>query len=119
MPNSNATANIKFDLLPLDNQRLANLCGPVNQNIRQLEEYFDVQINCRSNQFEVSGNGRSLKKVKNTVQTLYNVAGHESLSPATVQLYLTDNVGDNSIPEKLDNEADENAEAGYGNDTEK
>lgn len=113
MPNSNATANIKFDLLPLDNQRLANLCGPVNQNIKQLEEYFDVQINCRSNQFEVSGDGRSLKKVKNTVQTLYNVAGHESLSPATVQLYLTDNVGDNSLPEKSDNQADENTEAGY------
>jgi len=88
------TTNIKFDLLPLDNQRLANFCGPVNQNIQQLEEYYGVKINCRSNQFEVSGDGRRLKQVKNTIQTLYNVAGHETLSPETVQLYLNDNVGD-------------------------
>ena len=107
MLGSNASTNIKFDLLPLDNQRLANLCGPVNQNIQQLEEYYGVKINCRSNQFEVSGDGRRLKKVKNTIQTLYNVAGHEALSSATVQLYLNDNVGDAST-KNLDEESDLN-----------
>jgi len=84
---------IQFELIPADNQRLVNLCGPVNQHIHQLEEYYDVKINCRSNHFEVSGDGRRLKTVKNAIQTLYNVAGHESLSPATVQLYLNDDVG--------------------------
>jgi len=86
-------STIKFELAPADNQRLANLCGAVNQHIHQLEKYYDVKINCRSNQFEVSGNGRRLKTVKNAIQTLYNVAGHESLSPATVQLYLSDDIG--------------------------
>ena len=94
---SDTNTTIEFDLLPLDNQRLANLCGPVNQNIQQLEEYYDVKINCRSNQFEISGDGRRLKKVKNAIQTLYNVAGHEALSSATVQLYLNDNVDDNAM----------------------
>ena len=87
------TSAIQFELTPADNQRLVNLCGPVNQHIHQLEEYYDVKINCRSNHFEVSGDGRRLKTVKNAIQTLYNVAGHESLSPATVQLYLNDDVG--------------------------
>jgi phosphate starvation-inducible PhoH-like protein len=32
--------------------------------------------------------------VKSLLQTLYNVAGHETLSPAIVQLYLNDNVED-------------------------
>ncbi|RKZ60542.1 MAG: hypothetical protein DRQ44_12625, partial [Gammaproteobacteria bacterium] len=41
--------------------------------------------------------GRQLKSVKNVIQTLYNVAGHEKLSPATVQLYLNDNVKDKSF----------------------
>jgi len=85
-------SSIQFELKPVDNQRLANLCGPLNQNLRQIEAYYEVKINCRSNQFEVSGQGRSLKKVKNAIQTLYNVAGHENLSPATVQLYLNDNI---------------------------
>ena len=91
---SSTAISINFELLPVDNQRLVNLCGPVNKHLTQIEDYYDVKINCRSNHFEISGPGRSLKTVKNVLQTLYNVAGHETLSPATVQLYLNDNVED-------------------------
>ena len=69
-PESQVSPNIstiQFELEPADNQRLANLCGPVNKHLHQLEEFYKVNINCRSNQFEVSGNGRSLKKVKNAI----------------------------------------------------
>ncbi|MBE9560157.1 MAG: PhoH family protein [Proteobacteria bacterium] len=90
---SNVTS-IQFELTPADNQRLVNLCGPVNQYLHQIEDYYDVKISCRSNQFEISGDGRRLKTVKNTIMTLYNVAGHETLSAETVQLYLNDNTGD-------------------------
>ena len=91
---SSTAISINFELLPVDNQRLVNLCGPVNKHLTQIEDYYGVKINCRSNHFEISGAGRSLKTVKNILQTLYNVAGHETLSPATVQLYLNDNVED-------------------------
>lgn len=91
---SSDTTSIQFELTPVDNQRLQNLCGPLHQHLRQIEAFYEVKINCRSNQFEVSGPGQHLKKVKNAIQTLYNVAGHEILSPATVQLYLNDNVED-------------------------
>ncbi len=91
---SATTVSINFELLPVDNQRLVNLCGPVNKHLTQIEEYYDVKINCRSNHFEISGAGQRLKTVKSVLQTLYNVAGHETLSPATVQLYLNDNVED-------------------------
>jgi len=87
-----AISSIQFDLLPVDNQRLANLCGPANQNIDHLQDFYDVKIKCRSNQFEITGKGRLLKTVKSVIQTLYNVAGNEALSPATVQLYLNDNI---------------------------
>lgn len=90
---SNVTS-IQFELTPADNQRLVNLCGPVNQYLHQIEDYYDVKISCRSNQFEISGNGRRLKTVKNAILTLYNVAGHEALSAEAVQLYLNDNTGD-------------------------
>ncbi len=86
--------NIQFELTPADNQRLANLCGPVNKNLQQIEDFYDVKINCRGSQFEIGGEGRRLKTVKSAIQTLYNVAGHETLSAATVQLYLNDNVED-------------------------
>ena len=48
-------ANIQFELTPVDNQRLANLCGPVNKHLQQIEDFYDVKISCRSNQFEISG----------------------------------------------------------------
>ncbi len=85
------TSSIQFELTPADNKRLANLCGPVNKHLHQIEAFYGVKINCRSNQFEVTGEGRRLKMVKNIILTLYNVAGHDALSPATVQLYLNDN----------------------------
>ncbi len=91
---SSNISSIQFELTPADNQRLVNLCGPVNKHLNQIEEFYNVKINCRSNQFEISGEGRRLKAVKNIILTLYNVAGHEMLSPATVQLYLNDNSGD-------------------------
>lgn len=93
-------SNIQFELTPADNQRLVNLCGPVNQYLHQIEDYYDVKINCRSNQFEISGEGRRLKSVKNTLLTLYNVAGHETLSAETVQLYLNDHTQDDRVKAK-------------------
>ena len=98
---SATTVSINFELLPLDNQRLVNLCGPVNKHLTQIEDYYDVKINSRSNHFEISGAGQRLKTVKSVLQTLYNVAGHETLSPATVQLYLNDNVED-ELAESID-----------------
>ncbi len=94
---SPGVSTIQFELTPLDNSRMANLCGPVNKHISQIEDFYKVKINCRSNQFEISGDGRILKTVKSAIQTLYNVAGHEALSAATVRLYLNDNVEDDLV----------------------
>ena len=105
---SNVTS-IQFELTPADNQRLLNLCGPVNQHLQQIEDYYEVKISCRSNQFEISGDGRRLKTVKNTILTLYNVAGHETLSAETVQLYLNDHAEDDFTKVKAaDFEDDDN-----------
>jgi phosphate starvation-inducible PhoH-like protein len=106
----NESSTIQFELLPLDNQRLAALCGPVNQNLRQLEEFYKVKISCRSNHFEISGDGRLLKTVKNAIQTLYNVAGHQALTPTVVQLYLNDDF-DETYSAKLSAEEDQDDDA--------
>jgi phosphate starvation-inducible PhoH-like protein len=104
-----AVSSIQFELTPADNQRLLNLCGPVNKHMHQLEDFYDVKINCRSNLFEITGEGRRLKTVKNAILTLYNVAGHEVLTPATVQLYLNDNIDDDPLKVvTADSEDDDN-----------
>lgn len=103
-PDNQASSSIQFELAPIDNERLVNLCGPVNQHLRQIEEYYGVKVSCRSNRFEVNGDGRQLKAVKNVIRTLYNVAGHEKLSSADVQLYLNDNTEQQST--ELEAESD-------------
>lgn len=113
---SSNTSSIQFELTPADNQRLANLCGPVNKHLHQIEAFYGVKINCRSNQFEVTGEGRRLKMVKNIILTLYNVAGHDALSPATVQLYLNDNTeGEREKSSSTESETENDSTAGIKN----
>jgi len=100
----------------MDNQRLVNLCGPVNQHLRQLEAFYDVKISNRSNRFEVSGDGRLLKTVKSAIQTLYNVAGHDVLSPSSVQLYLNDHVDNRPLPTSREKVSSKQAEESGSSD---
>ena len=46
---------IEITLHPVDNLRLANLCGALDENIRQIETAFDVTISRRGERFTVHG----------------------------------------------------------------
>lgn len=100
------SVSIHFELLPIDNNRLANLCGQFNEHLHQISDYFKVDVACRSNHFEVRGAGRYLKPVKTLIQTLYNVAGHEPLTPVMVQLYLNDNVVSRDEPQSINDDSE-------------
>ena len=42
-------------LEPLDNERLANLCGALDENLRQIETAYDVVLARRGERFRGSG----------------------------------------------------------------
>ena len=44
-----------FSPEPQDNTRLANLCGPMDENIRQIEAALDIEINRRGGKFILTG----------------------------------------------------------------
>ena len=46
---------IQIILEPEDNNRLLNLCGPLNSNLKEIELRFDVEINQRGNSFNFLG----------------------------------------------------------------
>lgn len=95
--------SLDFDLTPEDNSRLANLCGQFNEHLHQVEKYFDVDIDCRSNHFQIHGQSDNSKAAMNTIKALYDVADKEVLAPSTVQLYLNDgneNIG-GDVAEKI------------------
>ena len=95
--------SLNFDLLPVDNERLANLCGKFNENLNQLEKYFDVGIDCSSNRFHISGEEDSSIATMQLIKKLYSVADKEVLVPAVVQLYLNES-GEDEMTEDIKGE---------------
>jgi phosphate starvation-inducible PhoH-like protein len=82
--------NPGFELRPQDNARLANLSGQFNQNLHQLEHFFDVGIDCRGNQFQIRGSKENAKAAMEAIETLYKFTEKEILTTASVQLYLAE-----------------------------
>ncbi|MGL5288519.1 MAG: PhoH family protein, partial [Aeromonas sp.] len=52
---SRHTATLNLHLEPADNQRLASLCGPFDDNIKQLARRLGVEINYRDSHFQLAG----------------------------------------------------------------
>jgi len=76
-----------FTLEPLDNQRLANLCGQFDEHLRQLEQRFSVEINNRGHQFRVIGLTHAVQSVTGVLNQLYSATTDEALSPDRVHLF--------------------------------
>jgi len=66
---------LQFDLEPLDNQRLANLCGPMDENLRQIETALEVAIARRSEHFSVQGAQAEL--AREVLQDFYREAKND------------------------------------------
>jgi phosphate starvation-inducible PhoH-like protein len=56
----NDTVNLSFE--PVDNARLANLCGAFDENLRQIEIALEVNIARRGERFTISGAQASLAR---------------------------------------------------------
>ena len=76
----------EFDLEPSDNARLANLCGPLDENLRLLEARLDVQIRRRGNSFRVLG--ANAGSAEDMLQELFALAKEEEVTPERVHLAL-------------------------------
>ncbi|MDE2201817.1 MAG: PhoH family protein [Burkholderiaceae bacterium] len=70
-----------------DNTRLQNLCGPLDENLRQIEQALDVTINRRGSKFTVRG--ANAQGAANALETFYNSA-REPLSVDDIQLGLVE-----------------------------
>ncbi|MDQ5891673.1 MAG: phosphate starvation-inducible protein PhoH, partial [Pseudomonadota bacterium] len=58
-------------LEPADNQRLLSLCGPFDDNIKQLERRLGIEINRRDNQFKLVGKSLLTQAAADILQRLY------------------------------------------------
>ncbi|QTE87551.1 PhoH family protein [Shewanella algae] len=58
-------------LEPADSRRLASLCGPFDDNIKQLERRVGVEISYRNNHFQIVGQPRNCLTANNLLKQLY------------------------------------------------
>lgn len=78
-------AEISFT--PVDNQRLANLCGALDENLRQIETALDVSIARRGERFTIEGKALQTRTASKLLQRLYDGA-RDHLPLEDVQLAL-------------------------------
>src|SRR5881396_892324 len=64
----------EFALTPLDNRALANLCGPLDANLRQIEAALDVAITHRGGAFTVSGSPTQTRLAAEVLRRFYALA---------------------------------------------
>src|SRR5580700_2808275 len=76
----------EFDLEPEDNARLANLCGPLDVNLKLLESRLGVEIRRRGGAFRV--HGAQAAAAENVLQDLFELTKTESVTPERAHLAL-------------------------------
>ena len=82
-------------LQPQDNERLANLCGLLDENLRQIESYMNVEISNRGNTFIIKGHEDTVPLTSELIERLYDISSEEELTSKQLHMYMnknTDNV---------------------------
>ena len=96
-------AHVARDIVlePVDNGRLANLCGQFDEHLRQIESRLDVEIASRGNYFRVIGNPGATKIGTDVIFSLFNITDKERLDPQRVHVCLEESIMNQSGPLKL------------------
>jgi len=89
---------LRHTFAPPNNTRLGHLCGPLDANLRRIEEALNVKIAHRHEQFKVDGAKANAQRAMDVLQALYEIA-QRPIDAAVVQLTLA---GDGSMTEAED-----------------
>jgi phosphate starvation-inducible protein PhoH and related proteins len=86
---TNITHSLSLVLEPESPRRLANLCGRLNEHIRQIEQRLLIKIQNRGNVFTLSGDTIAINNASTILKDLYNLTNTEpSLSPDMIHLSI-------------------------------
>jgi len=86
------STNQHIKLEPIDNDRLINLCGLLDKNIRQIESFFDVEISNRGNSFKITGEIENVASTSNFIEKIYDLSEKEEITPKQLHLYLNNSI---------------------------
>ncbi len=76
----------ELSLASADNSRLANFAGPMEQNLRHVEERLGVEVRRRGHQLQVIGPAEPVAHAETVLRELFELSAKETLSPDRVHL---------------------------------
>jgi len=85
-----ASVHRDIALAPDDGERLANLSGPFDEHLRQIELRLGVEIGNRGNLFRISGAEMSVQLAERVLRDLYESTESETLTGAQINLRLSE-----------------------------
>ncbi len=88
---------LELTLTPADNQRLANLCGALDENLRQIEAALDVTLRRRGDRFTIAGAPEQQRRAAEVLKTFYEQAKRE-LTIDDIQLGLVEHGRRTPVP---------------------
>ncbi|MDP3678066.1 MAG: PhoH family protein [Methylotenera sp.] len=80
---------MEITLQPEDNVRLANLCGALDENIKQIETALEVNINRRGGTFNVSGQLENTRLAVQLIENFY-ICAKKPIELEDIQLGLVE-----------------------------
>ena len=96
--------DLKFQLEPLDQERITNLCGPTNSILKQIERALDIKIINRGANFKIKGPVSGLNIGKTVLIKLYSdLEKVNELSPSSVHLYLREAINKSEREKNMEN----------------
>jgi phosphate starvation-inducible protein PhoH and related proteins len=90
---------IELVFTPVDNQRLANLCGVLDENLRQIEAALDVVIARRAEHFRLQGEPEDTALAAQALQYFYQRSKHV-IDVEDIQLGLVEMTHNAPRPQK-------------------
>jgi len=91
---------LEISFTPADNQRLANLCGALDENLKQVETALDVTISRRGEHFSVSGKSGQTQLAAQALRNFYNQSQHH-ISLEQIQLGLIEVLNPHDTPDQI------------------
>ncbi|HQS37229.1 MAG: phosphate starvation-inducible protein PhoH [Methylotenera sp. 24-45-7] len=80
---------MEITLQPEDNARLANLCGALDENIKQIETALEVNINRRGSTFNISGKQDNTRLAAQLIENFY-IRAKKPIELEDIQLGLVE-----------------------------
>lgn len=84
------SASRELDFEPVDNARLANFVGPLDENLRHVEGRLGVEIRRRGGRLQIDGEAGAVAVAAQVLTTMFDLSATEDLSPDSVHLCLQD-----------------------------